>query len=461
MLEELFFVDKGRVACPIYLVTREGLAQWCEQYAGRQAQWVQQNGFVAERGSVLMVPDKSGHVEAVLVGQGKSVDYWSLGNLVEKLPEGIYRLANPPETKAFQIAALAWGLGRYRFDKYKKSPTERSYPALVVPKDFPLARLCAQIEGVFLARDLINTPANDMGPEALEAAGRDLADKFKAEFKCVIGDDLLAQDYPLIHAVGRAAPQAPRFFEINWGDAAHPCLTLVGKGVCFDSGGLNLKPGNSMELMKKDMGGAACVLGLAHILMTLKLPIRLRVLVGAVENAIGENAFRPGDILPSRKKLHVEIGNTDAEGRLVLADLLTAAQEQPVDLLIDMATLTGAARVALGPEIAPFYTPQDDLAHELGAVSMEIDDPMWRMPLWAGYDGWLSSKTADLNNISSGPFAGSITAALFLQRFVETQNWIHCDVYGWHAKPRPARPVGGEGTAIRALFHFIEARYGD
>ncbi|MGC6471272.1 MAG: leucyl aminopeptidase family protein [Parvibaculales bacterium] len=459
MFEELFFADKGRPACPIYLLTKEDLPDWLEQHAGRQANWVNQSGFVAGSGAVLTIPDKAGNIESVLVGQGREIDFWSLGTLTTKLPEGVYRLAETPDEDDMALAALAWGLGRYRFDRYTTKAQDRSLPSLVIPKSLGIERLTAQLEGVCLARDLINTPANDMGPEALQESMESLAGRHNAGFSTVIGDALLEGNFPLIHAVGRASDQAPRLLELVWGEAHHPLLTFVGKGVCFDSGGLNIKPGTAMDLMKKDMGGAACVLGLAHMIMSCKLPVRLRVLVGAVENAISAGAFRPGDVLPSRSGKTVEIGNTDAEGRLVLADMLTLACEETPDLLIDMATLTGAARVALGPEIAPFYTHNDVLADELETAAGQVKDPLWRMPLWAGYQGWLSSKVADMNNISSGPFAGSITAALFLSRFVQSGNWVHCDVYGWNAKPRPGRPVGGEATAVRALFQMIEDRY--
>ncbi len=468
MHKDLFFIDKGRPACPIYLLTPAALAKWLEQHAGREANWINQNGFMGASGTVLTIPDKTGNIESVLVGQDSEIDYWTLGILVAKLPEGVYRLADTPNDETMSLAVLAWGLGAYSFDKYKKPPCERNYPSLVVPKSINLDTIIAQLEGLYLARDLINTPANDMGPEALQQSMEKLAETHKADFRAIIGDALLAENFPLIHAVGRAAAQSPRMLEMKWGDDNHPVLILVGKGVCFDSGGLNIKLGTAMDLMKKDMGGAACVLALAHIIMSLELPVRLRVLVGAVENAISAGSFRPGDVLLSRKGLNVEIGNTDAEGRLVLADLLsyageptgeTAERDEP-ELLIDLATLTGAARAALGPEIAPFYTHNDALAKSLADKAERVDDPMWRMPLWKGYDAWLSSNNADINNITSSPFAGSITAALFLSRFVETPNWIHCDVYGWHVKARPSRPVGGEGTAVRALYHLIAEKYG-
>ena len=314
---------------------------------------------------------------------------------------------------------------------------------------------------VFLVRDLINIPANDMGPAELEGAATTLSEEHDAEINVVRGDDLIAQGFPLVHAVGRAATRPPLLIDMAWGDPEAPKVTLVGKGVCFDSGGLNLKPGNYMDLMKKDMGGAAHVLGLAHMVMSAGLPIRLRVIVPAVENAVAGNAFRPGDILRSRKGLTVEVGNTDAEGRLILADALALAAEDEPELVIDMATLTGAARAALGPEVPPFYTKDDALARELVAHSQKVKDPLWHMPLWPGYETWLSSKVADLNHIGDSPMAGSITAALFLQRFTEDiSSWLHIDIYAWNSKPRPGQPVGGEAQGIRALYELMKSRYG-
>jgi leucyl aminopeptidase len=300
-----------------------------------------------------------------------------------------------------------------------------------------------------------------MGPAALEAVVQRLAKAHKAKLSVISGDDLLAQNYPMIHAVGRAAQEAPRFLDLVWGDEAAPKLTLIGKGVCFDTGGLNLKPGNYMDLMKKDMGGAALAIALADAVMDAQLPVRLRLMIGAVENAIGPDAFRPGDVLESRKGLSVEIGNTDAEGRLVLADMLAEGDSESPDMMVDFATLTGAARVAMGPEVTPFYTHSDTLAAGLSAAAAHAHDPLWRMPLWAGYDGWLDSSIADVSHISSSPMGGSITAALFLARFVEAcPDWVHFDTYAWNAKSRPGRPVGGEAQAIRAVYDYLEDRFG-
>ena len=360
-----------------------------------------------------------------------------------------------------ELAAHAWMIGTYHFDKYLPQKPDFEAPQLVLPKDCRLDRIMALGEAVFLARDLINTPAADMGPVELEMAALKLAEKFDAEIDVIAGDALVEANYPLIHAVGRAAYDAPRLIDIRWGNPEGKKLVLVGKGVCFDSGGLNLKPGAYMDLMKKDMGGAANILGLAGAVMQCGLDVNLRVLIGAVENAIGPEAFRPGDILPSRQGMTVEIGNTDAEGRLVLADMLTEAESEQPDLIIDMATLTGAARTALGPEVAPFFVRQDNVAHDLEAAVQAENDPMWRLPLWAGYDDWLSSRIADVRNISSGPHAGAITAALFLSRFVDRKtDWIHCDIYAWNPKSSPGRPVGGEAQGMRALFRMLEQRYG-
>ena len=468
-LENLFVVDKGRPACPIYLLTKQGLKDWLEDHAGKQAAWVETNHFKARRGEMLILPDKSGGIEAVLLGQGalesasggSEIDIFTIGSLSKALPSGVYRLAHDLDTEDMELAAHAWMIGTYHFDKYLPQKPDFEAPQLVLPKDCRLNRIMALGEAVFLARDLINTPAADMGPVELEMAALKLAEKFDAEIDVIAGDALVEANYPLIHAVGRAAYDAPRLIDIRWGNPEGKKLVLVGKGVCFDSGGLNLKPGAYMDLMKKDMGGAANILGLAGAVMQCGLDVNLRVLIGAVENAIGPEAFRPGDILPSRQGMTVEIGNTDAEGRLVLADMLTEAESEQPDLIIDMATLTGAARTALGPEVAPFFVRQDNVAHDLEAAVQAENDPMWRLPLWAGYDDWLSSRIADVRNISSGPHAGAITAALFLSRFVDRKtDWIHCDIYAWNPKSSPGRPVGGEAQGMRALFRMLEQRYG-
>jgi leucyl aminopeptidase len=332
---------------------------------------------------------------------------------------------------------------------------------LVPPEGVDLAEISRIAEAAALARDLINTPSNDMGPEELAAAARDLAGRFGADFNCIVGDDLVQQNFPLIHAVGMASTRAPRLIDFSWGDPSHPKVTLVGKGVCFDTGGLDLKPSSGMLIMKKDMGGAANVLALGLMVMDAKLKVRLRVLIPAVENAVAGNAFRPLDIFKSRKGPTVEIGNTDAEGRLVLADALAYADEEKPDLLVDLGTLTGAARVALGPDLPPYYTNDETLALDVARCAKEQNDPLWRLPLWAPYDAWLDSKVANINNAPSGGFAGSITCALFLQRFVEAaKSWLHVDIYGWTPSAKPARPEGGECQAARAIYQLLSQRYG-
>jgi leucyl aminopeptidase len=331
----------------------------------------------------------------------------------------------------------------------------------VPPDGVDAADITRMADAAMLARDLINTPSNDMGPAELQLAAKQIADRHGARFTSIEGDDLLARNFPLIHAVGMASPREPRLIDFSWGDPAHPKVTLVGKGVCFDTGGLDLKPSSGMLIMKKDMGGAANILALAQMVMDAKLKLRLRVLIPAVENAVAGNAFRPLDIFTSRKGITVEIGNTDAEGRLVLADALALADEEKPDLLIDMGTLTGAARVALGPDLPPFYTNDETLAADVVRFAMAENDPVWRMPLWPPYDGWLDSKVATINNAPGGAFAGSITCALFLQRFVEhAKSWLHFDIYGWTPQAKPGRPEGGECQAARAVYKLLGERYG-
>ncbi len=409
------------------------------------AKWAGAAGFQAKAGQWCVVPDGKGGVERILATVAATP--LSFGALANALPQGTYRLPNDAPDQS----ALAWAMGGYDFSRYRKD--KRNAPRLAVEVT---DRDKALVESVYIARDLINTPANDMGPDALEAAFRKLAAQHDADVTVTSGDDTL-KVFPMLHAVGRASVQAPRVLDMVWGAANDPKVTLVGKGVTFDTGGLNIKSGATMGLMKKDMGGAANVMALAHAIMASKLPLRLRLIVGAVENCIAGNAFRPGDILPSRKGLTVEIGNTDAEGRLVLGDCLALADEESPHLLIDMATLTGAARVALGPQVMPFYTHDDDFASDLAGAATRAGDPLWRMPLWDGYRSMLSSKIADINHISTGGFAGSITAALFLDRFVEKAGtWAHFDIYGWVPNALPHAPVGGEAQAIRALYDHIE-----
>lgn len=419
-----------------------------------QKAWAKANGFKAQSGRMLLCANSKGALECVFFG--KSDQPLDTGKLGSNLPAGNYHFEGDLEDA--HLSSLGWMLGAYRFSQYNNKKEQGA--KLVIPEGLDADGLIREAEASYLARDLINTPANDMGPDALEKTIRTIGRKFKAQVSVIKGDALLKKNFPMIHAVGRASVDAPRLIDLKWGNAKHPKVTLVGKGVIFDSGGLNIKPGNSMALMKKDMGGAANTIALAQMIMDAKLPVRLRLLVPAVENAISGNAFRPGDILPSRKGISVEIGNTDAEGRLILGDALALGDEEKPDLMIDMATLTGAARVALGPDLPPFYTDDDELASAISTTSMEVFDPLWQMPLWDPYQKMLSSKTADVNHISTGGFAGSITAALFLSRFVDNaKSWAHFDIYGWTPTAKPWMPVGGEAQGIRTLFEVIKNKY--
>lgn len=425
--------------------------------------WAKVQGFEGKAGQVLVLPDGAGAILAVLVGaskgeDGKPAPGFGFGALPGVLPAGTYALQT--ELCDSETALTAFLLGGHEFTHFR--PSQRGVVALICEDD-ARERAILQARGVAFARDLINMPANLLGPQALAASASGLAEAYGADLSVTVGEDLLDPDnaFPLIHTVGAAAKDAPRLIDINWAGADDgPRVTLVGKGVCFDSGGLNIKPGASMALMKKDMGGSAAVLGLAMMIMAAKLPVRLRVLVPAVENAISSQAFRPSDVLASRKGLSVEIGNTDAEGRLVLADALALGDEDAPDLMIDMATLTGAARVALGPDLPPFFTDDDGLASDIEEAAKAHDDPVWRMPLWDRYDSAIVGKVGDISNTGNMPFAGAITAALFLRRFVEkAKSWVHLDIYGWVPAARPGRAEGGEAQAIRALFNLIAKRY--
>jgi leucyl aminopeptidase len=449
-------------AIPIMLATKATWDVISSALPAPSRQFALANGFAAKPGAYLALPNADGEIAQVIYGldneSAKFRDRFRAGQLPGLLPPGVYRFANVAPGEA-HLSTLAFALGCYRFGRYRKS--EPPEVRLVPPDGVDIRDIARMANAATLARDLINTPANDMGPEELAQAAQNLARDFGAKFNCVVGEELTRQNFPLINAVGMASPRAPRLIDFTWGDPSHPKVTLVGKGVCFDTGGLDLKPSSSMLIMKKDMGGAANVLALAQMVMDAKLKIRLRVLIPAVENAVAGNAFRPLDIFTSRKGLTVEIGNTDAEGRLVLADALALADEEKPDLLIDLGTLTGAARVALGPDLPPFYTDDETLAEALSACAKTENDPLWRLPLWPPYDSWLDSKVANINNAPSGGFAGSITCALFLQRFVEAaKSWLHVDIYGWTPTAKPGRPEGGECQAARAIYRLLSHRYG-
>jgi leucyl aminopeptidase len=451
----------GAPAIPIWFVTAATYAAVRDRLGARGQAFANASGFEPKPGRHLLLPGDDGPLAGVLFGldaaDRAAKDPFLPGKLPALLPGGVYRFVNATHDE--RLAALAFALGAYRFTRYRKGDDKEV--RLALPSGVDGADLARIVDGVTLARDLVNTPANDMGPVELEQAARALAERHGASIRAIVGEDLLAENLPLIHAVGRASARAPRLIDLAYGDAAAPKVTLVGKGVCFDTGGLDLKPSSAMLIMKKDMGGAATVLALAHMIMDRGLNVRLRVLIPAVENAVSGTAFRPLDVYRSRKGLTVEIGNTDAEGRLVLADALALADEEAPDLMVDMGTLTGAARVALGPDLPPIYTDDDELAGALLSHAASENDPLWRMPLWRPYDSMLDSKIADVGNAPSGAFAGSVACALFLNRFVEAaRSWLHADIYAWNPTTKPARPEGGECQGARALYALLCERYG-
>ncbi|HVY19525.1 MAG TPA: leucyl aminopeptidase family protein [Bauldia sp.] len=461
MPSSLIAEDAG--AIPVDAVTAERLPAYLANLDRKAADWLGASGFAAAAGEIALVPSTTGEgaVASVLFGLGKGDATPSLlaGKLATSLPAGTYRLRDGFADAA--LAALAFALGAYRFTRYRDD--RHGQRRLVIPTGVDGREVARIADAVALARDLINTGPNDLGPAELAEAAQAVAKRHNATFTQIVGDALIADNFPLIHAVGAAAApeRAPRLIDIRWGDPSDPKVTLIGKGVVFDTGGLDIKPSSGMLLMKKDMGGAANALALADMIMGAGLKLRLRVLIPAVENAIAGNAFRPGDVFRSRKGLTVEIGNTDAEGRLILADALALAGEEDPALIVDLATLTGAARTALGPEVIPVYTADDTLAADLARHAVAVADPVWRMPLWAPYNALFESKIADLNNAGQSPFAGSITAALFLQRFIaDPTRWLHADIYAWNPSPKPARPEGGEAQTIRALYALLKERHG-
>jgi leucyl aminopeptidase len=457
------FLRRGQIASTIP-VTFVNAASWGDIRDGLDSHaraFADACRFDPSPGRHLLLPSPEGGLSGVLFalegGDDANKDLFRPGALCAVLPPGAYRFANAAHDS--RLAALAFALGSYRFTRYRK-PDDKELK-LELPGNVDGQDLTRIVEAVCLARDLINTPANDMGPPELEEAARTLANRHGASMRSVVGNDLITENFPLIHAVGRAAARAPRLIDITWGDPNDPKITLIGKGVCFDTGGLDIKAESGMLNMKKDMGGAASMLALAHMLMDRRINIRLRVLIPAVENSISGTAFRPRDVYRSRKGLTVEIGNTDAEGRLILADAIALADEDKPELIADLATLTGAARVALGTEVPPFYTDDDELASALARCATDEIDPLWRMPLWYPYGQLLDSKVADINNVSSVSFGGSITAALFLRRFVtHAKAWLHCDIYAWNQTTRPGRPEGAECQAARALYALLVSRYG-
>ena len=446
-------------AIPILFVNEANYAQASKVLDVREQAFVKATGYEPKTGRHLIVQGPDGGIGGVLFGMEAAdaavKDHFRAASLVPLLPPGAYRFANAPHDA--RLAALSFALASYQFTRYRKG--EARDVKLVVPDGVDGDDLSRIAEAAFLARDLINTPSNDLGPQELEDAARKLASSHGAKFSVTIGAEI-ETNFPLIHAVGMGSPRAPRLIDFTWGNAGDPKVTLVGKGVCFDTGGLDIKPDASMLNMKKDMGGAATALGLAHMIMSRKLKVRLRVLIPAVENSISGASFRPRDIFRSRKGITVEIGNTDAEGRLVLADALSLADEERPELIVDFATLTGAARVALGPELPAAFTDDDKLADDFLRAGLAEQDPAWRLPLWKPYEAMLDSKVADTNNVSTGGQGGAITAALFLRKFVTAASWLHLDVFAWNTAAKPGRPEGGELQTARALYAMLCGRYG-
>jgi leucyl aminopeptidase len=458
-LKPLLQPDRSQKATALHLTDKKGFEAWLKAQPARVRHAAEAQGFNGEGYQLAILPGERDEWSAVLgVANAEALSPWCLAKAAESLPEGVYRVADGGPGPA----VLGWLLGQYRFDRYKKKAETKGPRILLTDEPARIGETVLIAESTFLVRDLVNIPAGDLGPAELEAAAATLAEEAGAKFS-VISGKALDDGFPMVAAVGRAASKdrAPRMIELHWGDQRHPRLALIGKGVCFDSGGLDLKPSSGMRLMKKDMGGAAHALALARLVMKSGLPVRLHLLIPAVENAVSGSAFRPGDILKSRGGLTVEIGNTDAEGRLILGDALTRAGEEKPGLILDFATLTGAARVALGPDLPALFANDDDLAESLLAGGTAVNDPLWRMPLWKPYDEMMKSDVADLGNMSEAPMAGAVTAALFLQNFVpEGVPWAHLDTFAWRPAAKPGRPKGGDALGLRAAWEMLRGRYG-
>ena len=454
----------GPPAHTIWLVRQGTDLATIDQLSLVHQKWLASQGFTGQAKRFVLLPGADGEPAGAVLGIGDGAagepcgpSELLLGLLPGLLPTGIWTLAGG--SLNVELAAIAWGLGAYNFRRYKSREDNGPSPVLRLSTGVHIDAVTAIVDGIWRARDFINTPANDMGPAELEAATRAIAAGHSVSATSVVGDALLDHGCRLLHAVGRASTRAPRLVDFNWGRAGASKVTLVGKGICFDTGGLDIKPSSGMLIMKKDMGGAASVLALAHMIMSAKLDVRLRVLIAAAENSIAGNAFRPGDVIKSRSGKSVEIGNTDAEGRLVLADALSIADEEAPDLLLTFATLTGAARVALGAELPPLFCDDDAFAGEIHSAGLAVGDPVWRMPFWPGYERHLDSEVADINNVSDGAFGGAITAALFLRRFVsKSKCYAHIDMYGWRQASRALGPKGGEAHAARAVFEALRRR---
>ena len=458
---KMFAARGGASTLALHAVEVSAYAEWQKKQSKSVKSWLTSTGFEPKAGAISLLPGRDGKLESALVVVGGEDEVFAFGGLANALPPGRYQFATTLSATAAERAALGFGLGAYRFDRYKTKPSGKKPVELVWPKGVDRERVMALLEGTFLVRDLINTPAEDMGPSQLEAAAKKLTKELGGRIQSVVGEKLLTQNYPAIHAVGRASADSPRLLDMHFGSEKHPKVTLVGKGVCFDTGGLDIKPSSGMLTMKKDMGGAAHVLGLALALVKAKLPIRLRVLIPAVENNISGNAYRPLDVLSTRKGLTIEVGNTDAEGRIILADALAEATSEKPEIIIDFATLTGAARVALGSDVPVLFSNDASWAQSFLESGRRHSDHLWELPLYQDYKRLLESKVADINNTSRQPYGGAITAALFLEHFVEPDiAWAHIDVMAWNVEARAGRPVGGEAMGLRAVYHALAERYG-
>lgn len=447
----------GSQGTPLSIIETADYSHWLDNQSDAIRNWISASAFSGK--GIQLIPAADGSLSAAVFVCDSLDDMFACGDLANSLPAGDYIIANIADTDQLISIAFAWGAGAYRFERYIKPGKEQA--RLLLADDGALTTAQQLVEATRRVRDLINTPAADMMPQHLAGSVEDLAQEFGADFRQIVGDDLLNENYPMIHAVGRASVHAPRLLDLRWGDESHPKVTLVGKGVCFDSGGMDIKPSSAMRWMKKDMGGSAHTIGLAYLIMAQQLPVRLRLLIPAVENAVSGNAFRPGDVLATRKGSSVEIDNTDAEGRLVLCDALTEAISEKPELVVDYATLTGACRVALGTELPGFFTNQMQLVSDLMQVGQKVTDPVWNLPLHPAYKDFLKSDIADLVNCAATPFGGAITAALYLEHFVEDTPWVHFDVMAWNQRKLPGRPVGGEAMGMRAVFSYLSNRFGE
>lgn len=449
-------------AISITLIETENFEAWKEKSSPKETQWVEVNNFAAKDCEVLTISKDDGTMDHVLVGIGEDgITSWFFSGVAAKLPDGTYEISNELNDHDANTAAFGWAMAHYKFDQYLKNKNEKA-AILITPQNCDYNHVSALVHGTVLTRNLVNIPTCDMGPNELEDVARELAKTYGASIKSIVGDNLLKKGFETIHTVGRAAEKEPRLIDMTWGPSGAPKVTLVGKGVCFDTGGLDIKPSGAMLIMKKDMGGAAHVLGLGQMIMDHGLNVRLRILIPAVENNISANAFRPGDIIKSYEGTTIEVGNTDAEGRLVLCDALALASEEKPDLLLDFATLTGAARVAMGTDVPPYFTDDTELSDELQKLSEAEDDPLWPLPLYKPYRKLLTSNIADINNVASTGLGGAITAALFLKHFVGKDIvWAHFDVYAWNTSDRPGKPKGGEAMGIRTVFRYINEKFKD